>query len=92
LPLYVNRKTRVRHVNPQCPALRQSESLLDEAWEHDPERRPTARIVEIPDPADPDELEAVHAFTTPCVWCVPGARALWASFPLDFERTYEYDP
>lgn len=36
--------------------------------------RPPARIVEILDPTDPGELEAIRDFTSPCVYCVSGAR------------------
>jgi hypothetical protein len=91
VPIYVNRRTRVRHVDPACPALRQSKQLLDAWYEDEPERRPTGRIVELPDPTEHAEIEAMRDFTYPCIRCVPGARDSWASFPIDFEDSYEYE-
>jgi hypothetical protein len=56
------------------------------------ERLPPARIVEIPDPSDPAEIEAIRSFTTPCTWCVPGARSSWETCPVVFEHPDERDP
>jgi hypothetical protein len=50
--------------------------LLDDLYRDEPERKPTARIVELPDPTDAVEAEAIEAFSRPCVLCVPGAREL----------------
>jgi hypothetical protein len=91
VPVWINRKTRVRHVDPECPAIRLSERYLTDVWDDLDPRRPTDRIAELPDPTDPHEKQAIEAFTTPCTRCVPGARKLYDSFPIYFERTYEYD-
>ena len=92
MPLYVNRKTRVRHVDPNCHVLRYSRRLLDHFYDHDPERKPTARILELPDPTDPREVEAIRDFTRPCILCVPGACASAAALPFEFEDPDEYEP
>ncbi len=89
--IFINRRTRVRHADPDCSALRQSKQMLEEFYADEPSRRPTRRIVEVPDPSDAAEAEAVRDFTYPCIYCVPGARESWASFPIDFEEPYEYD-
>lgn len=94
VPYWVNRKTRVRHSDPQCRALGLSARYIDAIDDPDApraQRKHSGRIAELPEAAGADELAAIEAFTTPCVHCVPGARSLWAAFPLDFEQTYEYD-
>lgn len=97
MPLYINRRSRVRHVDPQCSAIRASLELLDDYWDpnrpfaDDPKRKPTARLVQIPDPTETAETEAIRDFTSPCTRCVPGARQSRASLPIDFEDPYEYD-
>jgi hypothetical protein len=89
VPIYVNRRTRVRHVDPECSALRLSKVYLDEEYVDEPEQRPKARVVELPDPQNPAEIETLRDFTYPCQRCVPGARESWKSFPIDFEDPYE---
>jgi hypothetical protein len=91
VPIYINRRTRVRHADPECSALRLSQNYLDDEYADMPERRPTARVVELPDPSDPAEIEAIRDFTYPCQRCVPGARESWKSFPIEFEDPYEYE-
>jgi hypothetical protein len=54
--------------------------------------RPPARFVEIPDPTDPAELDAIRDFTYPCAYCVPGARESLKSLPIVFESPDERDP
>lgn len=53
---------------------------------------PPARILEIPDPADAGEMNAIRDFTYPCIWCVPGARESWDARPIEFESRDELDP
>ena len=91
MPYWINRKTRVRHRDPRCRALDLSARYIDDIDSDREARKRAGRIVEIPDASSHDELTAIEAFTTPCVHCVPGARSLRSSFPLDFEQTYEYD-
>lgn len=91
MPLYINRFRRVRHMDPNCRALRASEEGLDAAYEGQP-IRPPARFVEIPDPTDPAEVEAIRDFTYPCFYCVPGARESWRCLPIVFENKDERDP
>jgi hypothetical protein len=91
MPYWLNRRTRVRHADPNCKAVLLSARYLDTEYESDDPRKPDTRIVELPDPETSEEVAAVEAFTTPCIHCVPGASALWAFFPADFEQTYEYD-
>jgi hypothetical protein len=91
MPLYVNRFRRVRHIDPDCRAIRASAEGLDATYGDTPSR-PPARIVELPDPTISAELEAIRDFTSPCVYCVPGARESWNSLPLIFEQPEERDP
>lgn len=91
MALYINRFRRVRHTDPDCRAIRSSNEGLDATY-GDTASRPPARIVEIPDPTVPAELEAIRDFTSPCVYCVPGARESWRSLPLVFEQPEERDP
>lgn len=91
MPLYINRFRRVRHADPHCRAIRLSEQGLAEAYAEE-RVRPPARFVEIPDPTDPAEIEAIRDFTYPCVYCVPGAREAWKSLPIVFESKDERDP
>ena len=94
VPYWINRKTRVRHTDPHCRALGLSARYIDANDDPDAQRaqrKRSGRIAKLPEATGSDELAAIEAFTTPCVHCVPGARSLWASFPLDFEQTYEYD-
>jgi hypothetical protein len=91
MPYWLNRRTRVRHADPSCKAVLLSARYLENAYEADDPRKPGERIVELPDPETAEERAAIEAFTSPCIHCVPGARALWDSFPADFEQTYEYD-
>jgi hypothetical protein len=91
MPLYINRFRRVRDTDPDCRAIRASDEGLTATYGDTPSR-PPARIVEIPDPAVPAELEAIRDFTSPCVYCVPGARESWNSLPLVFEQPEERDP
>lgn len=91
MPLYINRFRRVRHADPHCRGIRLSEHGLAEAYA-DERVRPPARFVEIPDPTDPAEIEAIRDFTYPCVYCVPGARESWKSLPIVFESRDERDP
>jgi hypothetical protein len=92
---YVNRKNRKRHADPDCRALKLTRELFQDMHESgfydgyeesEDEPPPTyeTRVVEI-DPATPEEVAALEAFTIPCKLCVPGARALWEHFPYDFE-------
>jgi hypothetical protein len=90
MPLYINRFRRTRHADPHCRAIRASLEGLEETY---PESvRPPARVVEIPDPTDPAELQAIRDFTYPCVYCVPGARESRESLPIVFEHPNERDP
>jgi hypothetical protein len=91
MPLYINRLRRVRHADPHCRAIRASEDGLAERHVDQPVR-PPARVVEISDPTDPAELQAIRDFTYPCVYCVPGARESWKSLPIVFEHKDERDP
>jgi hypothetical protein len=91
MPLYINRFRRVRHADPDCRGIRASAEGLKEEYEGQPVG-PPARIVEIPDAKDPAELEAIRDFTSPCFYCVPGARESWESLPIVFEHASERDP
>ena len=91
MSLYINRFRRVRHADPHCRAIRLSEQGLAEQYP-DEHERPPARVVEIPEPTDPAEIEAIRDFTFPCVHCVPGARESWKSLPIVFEHKDERDP
>jgi hypothetical protein len=91
MPLYINRFRRVRHADPHCRAVRVSEDGLKEFYAEQPVR-PPARVVEIADPTDPAELQAIRDFTSPCVYCVPGARESWEHLPIVFEHKDERDP
>ena len=72
MPLYVNRFTRRRLVDPSCRAIREPAGGADD--DHFGETRPPARILEIAEPTDPAEIQALRDFTSPCTFCVPGAR------------------
>jgi hypothetical protein len=61
--------------------------MLDEHW-GDGEERPQERIVEVAEPDDQAELQAILDFTYPCQRCVPGARESWDLFPFYFEDGY----
>lgn len=89
MPLYINRKTRVRHVDLDCRAIRYSEEGLADI---DPDARPVARIVEIPDPTDAAVIRAIRDFTIPCTFCVPGARHTRKALPFVYEDPSERDP
>jgi hypothetical protein len=91
MPLYINRFRRVRHADPNCRATRASKDGLEETYGGQPVR-PPARVVEIPDPTDRAELQAIRDLTCPCFYCVPGARESWESLPIAFEHKVERDP
>jgi hypothetical protein len=90
MPLYINRFRRVRHTYPDCRAIRASAHGLAATYADTP-NSPPARIVEIPDPTISAELEAIRDFTSPCVFCVSGARESWRSLPIIFEQPEERD-
>lgn len=69
VPLYINRFSRRRHVDPDCRGIHLSDEMVGQIGP-----RPPARILEIPDPTDAAEIDAIRDFTYPCIWCVPGAR------------------
>ena len=82
LPLWINRGTRRRHVDPTCRALalsaeRGAESEKGGSYVRD-------RIYELPDDVETEVLTAVEEFTVPCKLCVPGARAMGALVPFNF--------
>lgn len=87
VPLYINRFSRRRHVDPQCRAIHLSNEMVGQLGPS-----PLARILEIPDSADPSEMDAIRDFTYPCIWCVPGARESWDARPIEFESRDELDP
>jgi hypothetical protein len=89
--LYINRFKRVRHADPDCYAIRASKVGLED-YRETRGGVPPARFVEIPDPTDPAELQAIRDFTSPCFYCVPGARESWESLPLIFEQPIEREP
>jgi hypothetical protein len=94
---YVNRNpaNRKRHADPDCRGLRVAREWLAELHEtgfydgfEESEGRPPptdeTRFVEVR-PRNAQELAALEAFTIPCLLCMPGARALKAACPVDFE-------
>lgn len=50
-------------------------------------------MVELPDDTEPEVIAAIEAFTVPCRYCVPGARAQGDLVPFYFvdEGYEEYD-
>jgi hypothetical protein len=90
--LYVNRKTACGTSTPVAMRCATRARCFDDLYRDEPERKPTARIVELPDPTDAVEAEAIEAFTRPCVLCVPGARELSQALPFEFEDPDEYEP
>lgn len=87
MPLYINRFSRRRHVDRNCRAIHLSNEMVGQMGP-----QPPARILEIPDPTDPREMDAIRDFTYPCIWCVPGARESWEARPVEFESRDELDP
>lgn len=82
MPIWVNRGTRRRHVDPECRALAQSEEMGAESEEHGSIIRD--RIYELSDDEDATVIAAIEAFTVPCKLCVPGAREKGQLVPFYF--------
>jgi hypothetical protein len=82
MPLWINRGTRRRHVDPNCRALAQSAEMGADYEESGSYVR--NRIYELPDDVPTDVLTAVEEFTVPCKLCVPGARAMGTLVPFNF--------
>jgi hypothetical protein len=82
MPIWINRGTRRRHVDPECRALAQSHEQGAESEEAGSLIRD--RIYELSDDEPADVIAAVEAFTVPCRWCVPGAKELGMLVPFYF--------
>ncbi len=82
MPLWINRGTRRRHVDPQCRALALSKEMGAESEEAGSYVRD--RIYELPDDVEAEVIVAVEEFTVPCKLCVPGAREQGRLVPFDF--------
>src|SRR6266849_690476 len=82
MPLWINRGTRRRNVDPNCRALGLSREMGAEAEEGGSYVRD--RIYELPDDVETEVVVAVEEFTVPCKLCVPGARQMGALVPFNF--------
>src|SRR5438128_2355744 len=76
MPLWINRGTRRRHVDPNCRALALSSEMGAESEDSGSVVRD--RIYELPDDTETDVL------TAPCKLCVPGAREMGELVPFYF--------
>jgi hypothetical protein len=82
MPMWINRGTRRRHVDPTCRALKLSEERGAESEAAGSLVRD--RIYELSDDEPTEVIEAVEEFTVPCRLCVPGARKMGELVPFFF--------